>query len=266
MNNKYKRKKKMYTEIVHLNLYIILFSDNNFYVGKTKHKNLKTVFRQHYHSNYDITEPYMEADKNKNYLPEIYYLESVDETEAMAYSRMLAWTALLKNNGYNCINGESFNSDAEDLEEHTIMFYNEIKDVDLEALLSKENSLYPDYKSKKQTTKKSKISINLDPEDYEFVEQKAAEVGLSKSAYCKQMALKGNIIHYQSFVSGEYLKEMRDAVSAIQQTVVTIYRLGQYFPKDLEKIENLKDIVEKHYAKMLDENSKINNKIYRKRN
>ena len=76
-----------------------------------------------------------------------------------------------------------------------------------------------------------------------------------------KIATFSEIVNITSSVSGEYLKELRTGITTIQQAIVTIYNIGQYFPSDLAKIEEFKNIVEKDYSKIIKESIKITNKV-----
>ena len=260
-----KKKSKIHTEQKQWHIYVILFSEKNFYIGITSNNKLRTVFKDHFNLRYSLTKPYMEFDKNKNYVPQMFFVETFEETKAVTYSRIIAWAKLISEHEYNCINGDTFMSQVQNFEPRTQFFYDEIKASDVFEMLSEYNSLFPDFKSKKQQSARQQISIILTPEEYDYIEREAGLVGISKSAYCKQMALNGTVLHLKTSISSEYLKELREGKKTMQQAIVTIYKLGQYFPQDLEKIENYVNIVTEHYKLMVKESIKIFNKISQKR-
>ena len=105
----------------------------------------------------------------------------------------------------------------------------------------------------------------LNSKEYDHIENKAKDAGLSKSNYCKQMSLDGecNIIDYGDF--SKYITELQEDITVIQQAILTIHKLGQYFPSDIAKIQEFKETVEEHYALFLKESIKISNNISKKK-
>lgn len=260
-----RRTNKVYTEVKNWKIYVILFpGQNEFYIGLSSQKDLRTTFKDHYNLRLNRTKLYVQKLKEKDILPQMYLLEIFEGTKNNAFSRIVAWAKLLSKSGYICVNGDTFEAYTEDLIPLSLSFYEEISNTEITALLAENNSLFPDYRPiKKDKRKKNKAVVHLSfsPEEDEIVEKQAKELSKSKTAYCKQMALTGEIYTLNNFANSEYLRELREGIATMQQAIITIHRLGQYFPSDLEKIENFKNTVEEHYIKLVKESTKINNKI-----
>ena len=235
----------------------------------TTQENLYITFKDHCIGRKNLTKKLMAEARKKDTPPQIFSLEYFEGTKATCFSRLVAWGTLLHENGYLCVNGDTFNSYLYDFEELTKQFYEEIKSEDVVALLNDDKSLFPKYEFKKENNGEKKgysITITLSKEDYEYIEQCAEKTKMTKTNYTRQMALNGEIIVLETPVDSEYLKEIRELNGTLQQCMIVIYRLGQYFPKDMQKIQSATDLVKDHYRSMLDISIKLSKKIqkYRK--
>ena len=253
------RIKKIYTEHKDWKIYAIVFPNSmDFFVGMTSQEGLRDTYKNHFILRNRFTKPHFEKFKAENLVPDMYLLEVFEGTKSKCFSRIVAWAKVLIDNGYTSVNGETFVSYTEDMLERTQEYYEEIKDTDISKLITAEKSLFPKYKTKKQTSKRQKICITLTPEEYDLVEQRAKQAGFrSLSAYCKQMALKGEIYVLADPIPSEYTKALRESIQAIKQSIVTIYALEQYFPYDLQRIQECADIVQDHYKLIVRERQKI---------
>ena len=261
------RKSDTYNKNLKWQLYVIFFptEKNCFYIGKSSQNNLYTTFKNHCILMNAVTRPFVEKCKSHNLVPEIYLLEKdFDGTQSYAFSRMVAWVKLLSDNKYICINEETLKEYSEDMIPRTEDYYNEIKDINVANLLDKNNSLFPNYRPrKKQNRNKNQLIINLNfkPNEFELLETRAVKSGFTKTRFCKQMILNGEIYIWDTSDFIGYIKELQEGISTMQQAILTIHKLGQYFPSDLAKIEEFKNTVQEHYSLFLKEATKINNKI-----
>jgi len=250
---------KMYTQQKDWKIYAIVFPNGrDFFVGMTSQEGLRDTYKNHFILRNRFTRRHFENAKAKNLVPDMYLLEVFKGTRSQTFSRIVAWAKVLIDNDYTSVNGETFVSYTEDMLERTQQYYEEIADADVHNLMAAEKSLFPKYKTKKQTRKRQKICINLTPEEYDIIEQRAKEAGFrSLSAYCKHMALKGEIYVLADPIPSEYTKALRESIQTIKQSIVTIYALEQYFPYDLQRIQECVDIVQEHYKLIVRERRKI---------
>ena len=255
---------KMYKEIKGWKIYILLFVPfKSFYIGITSQKELYDTLKDHCNLKIDRTSKFIGSYIKEKHIPQIFLLETFNGLKPEAFSRSIAWAKMLKDNGYDCINGDTFEEYTNDLYQNTQKYYEEIKEYDLTEILAEGNSLYPNYKpGRKQNKNKSGLTVTLTftPEDYEILERRACECKQGISTYLHRMAIEGVVIVADCPTSNEYLAELRELISSIQQSIITIHRMGQYFPSDLEKIQNALDGVERIYK----ETVKSNIKFYRK--
>lgn len=256
------KKKKAYTENKSWKIFVIAFPDSkNMYIGCTSIKDIRKAFREHYSLKFSLTKSYFEQAKTDNIVPQMFLLEEFLTTKNIAFSRMVAWGKLLTDNGYFCINGDTFQSYVEDMIEVTQSFYEELKDINIEEILHSAKNLSVGYKPRKTKNDEKVVQyvqLYFTPEENEIIEKRAAELGLNKANYCKQIALNGQINNLYFHASDTYLKELREAISVVKQAIVTIYKLGQYFPSDLAKIEELKNVIVRHYKDTVKESIKVN--------
>ena len=258
-----KRKNKTYSEIKGWKLYVILFPDSSdFFVGMTSQEDLRDTYKNHYILRNKFTRQHFEDAKERELAPDIYLLEVFESAKNMAFSRIVAWAKLLIDYGYTCINGDTFVSYTEDLLEQTQAFLAELEDADIEKLLSDENSLFPNYKTREKKNGNSVITISVTPEEYEIIKQRAKEADIwSISGYCRCMAVHGKIYALTNPVPWEYINALQEGINTMQQSILTIHKLKQYFPSDLAKIQEFVDAVKDYYGFVLQEGTKINNQI-----
>lgn len=264
------RKIEAYTEVKNWKIYAIIFPENNrVYIGQTSQKELRSTYKNHYTMRFGLTKDYFEHAKSNDILPQMFLLEEYENKKVISFCRCVAWGKLFTDNGFDCINGDTFNEYMKDMVETTQTFYDEIKDVNILELISPDKSLISNYKPRRSKNKKNEdytIHISVTPEENKIIEKKAAELRMSKTAYCKQIALNGYINNLDFHASDEYLKELREAILTVKQSIVTIYNLEQYFPYDLARIEELKDIIVRHYKDTVKESLKVHNAVsYRRR-
>lgn len=127
-------------------IYVLIFSDNGFFINHTTQKNMRDVYKDHYNLKWNWSKNQMATDKEKGYIPQMFILEEDFEgTKAEAFSRIVAWGRLLQENGYTCTNGETFSEYIGDLVPRTQKYYDEIKNEDVKLLLDDFYSLFPDY-------------------------------------------------------------------------------------------------------------------------
>ena len=68
----------------------------------------------------------MDLFKEKH-IPQIFLMETFNGLKPEAFSRSIAWAKMLKDNGYDCINGDTFEEYTNDLYQNTQKYYEEIK-------------------------------------------------------------------------------------------------------------------------------------------
>lgn len=102
------------------------------YIGKTASHRISAVYSRHRTGNVASTAGYCDLEDE---VPELYVLEHVRTTEAIAYRRVLAWLRCFLDEGYYAINHEGVDCQARDLYPETEEIYWEIRKKPLKTIL-----------------------------------------------------------------------------------------------------------------------------------
>lgn len=102
------------------------------YIGKTASHRISAVYSRHRCGNVKATAGYCDL---KDEVPELYVLERVQATEAIAYRRVLAWLRCFLDEGYYAINHEGTDFQARNLYPETEEIYQAIRKKPLKTIL-----------------------------------------------------------------------------------------------------------------------------------
>ena len=102
------------------------------YVGKTSSPRISAVYSHHRCGDVSATSGYCDL---RDEVPELYVLERVQATEAIAYRRVLAWLRYFLDEGYYAINHEGVDYQARNLYPETEEIYREIRKKPLKTIL-----------------------------------------------------------------------------------------------------------------------------------
>ena len=173
-----RKRDNVHKKIALRTIYVIVFSDNGFFINHTTQKNMRDVYKDHYTLKWDWSKKQMAADKEKGYIPKMFILEEYEGTKADTFSRIVAWTRLLKDAGYLCTNGNTFNEYTEDFTENTKKHYNSIKDENLDELLDDAENLFPDYgaknRPKAEPVRYVTVKVKFTENEYKMLEVAAS--------------------------------------------------------------------------------------------
>lgn len=168
------KKDTVHTKTALRTIYVLIFSDNGFFINHTTQKNMRDVYKDHYNLKWDWSKKQMAADKEKGYIPKMFILEEYDGTKADTFSRIVAWGKLLKDAGYQCTNGKTFNEYTENLLKKAQQHYDSIKDADLEYLLDDMENLFPNYgarnRPKPAPVQYVTVKVKFTEKEYELLE------------------------------------------------------------------------------------------------
>ena len=225
---------------------IFAFADHEtgeIFVWKTKNPNLKRVFERHYFLYNACTKEMFRRGKEQGKPPEMYILEIIQETEAVAFKHCIAWTKYFMKNGYDSLNREIHKGYTEALDEMTEQIYSEIRNQFLSDVFEKENRMFADYgtlrKPRKSGSKKVKITIVLSKKDYEKIRNEATTMHMTLTNYVKEKALEGNVFRedYDFFL--EY-KGTLDAIERRMRGILTtVEKTGKFLSADMENLQKL---------------------------
>lgn len=234
--------------IMERKIYIFLFRENCFYIGSTI-QSLRDVFKSNKAGRNGWTIQYFQEAEPMGQLPKIFLLDEITCNQYKSFRRQIAWSKLLIESDYICVNGDKFMQHVESVSEDDID-YAEIKNTDLEVLLLEDKS--PNYGRERKTNPNGKqLNIPLTMEEHHYIVTKSKECNMTQKDYVKQLILNPNIILLDTSSLAEYITELRRGIAALQQITLNIYFMQQYFPEDLKKIQEFTDMVNEHYRTMV---------------
>lgn len=102
------------------------------FIGKTSSPRISAVYSRHRCGDVSATSGYCDL---KDEVPELYVLERVRATEAIAYRRVLAWLRYFLDEGYYAMNHEWTDFQAQNLYPETEAIYQEIRKKPLKTIL-----------------------------------------------------------------------------------------------------------------------------------
>jgi len=246
------RKKEYFEKTKHFIIYVMMdHIHKEFYVWKTTNPNLKSVFEKHYFLSNAATREMFQRGKEQNSTPAMYVLEAVDKPEAEAFSACVAWTRYFQDQGYENKNYKIPKRLSENLNGNTQNLYSEIQKRPFSDVCCKQNRICETYgtlrKPKNRAQKKTKITISLEPNEYQALSEKAKKLAMTPAGYVKQMSLNGEIIYEDFDFFLEYTGKMTYIERRLQGIMRTIYEMGKYVPADLQNIQTLCDQVKEYH-------------------
>ena len=237
-------------------IYLILFSDERFFIGRAAANRLLKAYSEHCNLRVKKTKTEILKEQETGKFPPIYALDTGRISQQEAFQRIVAWTKFFLDLGYQQVVENTAASYATDLYPGTQKYYDLIREKRLEDILCPEGGLFPNYrkKAKDQKAKKKKgITIHLNDEEYKRIKSGAKAAGCSMSTYCKKMVINGRVLQPDLSYIREYLNTFSESKTLLRQIMQTIYLSQKYYPADLKNIQNcierLKVIEERAYQK-----------------
>lgn len=244
-------------------VYIIIspFDDKTFFISKTKQDRLRKTYAEHYGLRVSKTKALFERAKEENLLPALYILEAQKMSGEEAFGRCVAWTKYFLEHGFTQTKTDILTVYAKSLSDSTAEFYAKIRDEKLEDVLQPKDGIFPEYGKRNRVENKLRninraVPVHFDNEEYTLLKNKAEELGLSLNSYCRRMILNGRIVQTDFGVIGKYLEEFTSSKTLIKQIGYSIFSTGNYFPADLENIQNFIDQLTELEKKVNEEMSK----------
>jgi len=213
------------------------------FVWKTASSNLKAVFEVHYFLRNARTRTMFESGKEAGFTPEMYVLGSIFDTEAVAFKHCLAWIKYFTEQGYDSQNNEIHKNYAENLDAESQLVYDSIKNCMLSDVCNAESRLFDDYGTKRKKKDKekesSKITIELTPEQYLSVAEKADKLALNPASYVKRLVIDGEIRVEEYGFFLDYKKSLSQIERYMKEILKIIYDTGNYDSADLDRLQEL---------------------------
>lgn len=267
------RKNKKYTELKKHTVFVLTHPfTKEFYVGYTLSHNMRSTYKDHYIEAKYKTANMVACLKRDGFKPCCFALETLDCTKVEAYNRVVVWTKILMENGYEKLDKGDTISYANDLLDKNIPLYEERKNVSLEEHFNCQNCLFPDYgrqmcrykgipmivaqkekedkKLQNPDNKTEMISLRFRSDELEQVRKNAASVCMTVSAYIRATASELLVYRYHNKDIIEHTHQITAMRNAINQLIYSIRRTGEYIPSDLEYIIKQMDELTKSEEKL----------------
>lgn len=221
-------------------IYVIVspLSDKRFFVNRTGVKRLYKTYSEHYNLRVTKTREFFAEAKKSNLLPPIFKLETIHTTERDCFRRCVAWTKFFISHGYEQITQDNLGNYAEDILPETEIYFNQIKDEQIDDVLFPIGGEFPNYGAQiKNSNTNTTISLRVDPDDYARIKSAAADSGMSMGSYCKQMSLNGKVINADLHFIESYVEMFDESKMLLRQILYSIHTTGKYYPADLKNIQ-----------------------------
>lgn len=115
--------------------------------------------------------------------------------------------------------------------------------------------------------KRERLNLRLTQDEYNTIKTKATESNKLINTYIKEAAINGFIINHDYKYIDEYSKNLIEYTRAINLLTHSILITGEYFPSDLQMIqEQLNDLLKmkkRLYQKINRDNKRILKTIYK---
>ena len=230
-------------EKTNVEIYAILSPDGNeFYVGKIKNPNHYQAYKDHVRlRNYQTKNLFLRS-MERGLFPKMYLLETINATKAESYAHCVVWTRYFLDKGLTPIAAQKTIDYATDLIDKNVNLYPQIKDTSINEIINDKRLLVSNYQFRQIKKAKDVISLCVNPEEYNFIQNQATNEGLSMSKYCREMALYGKIMRFDF---SEYSSEIRRAKKVLYEIEYAILQNKRYYPADIENLEKLVDKINK---------------------
>lgn len=240
-------------------IYIILDENTReFYIGKTAPKNLRSTYHNHYNLKNKKTKINFELGKKNNKPPAMYLIETIEIVKISPYNRQLIWTKFFIEKGYKALD-KTITPYINILDKEVISQYEEIKDLEVNSILSKENKLFEEYgeiRKRNKISERSQINFKVTQQEYEQIHKFAQENKKSVAAYCREMALNKSIILFDYQSIREHTKEISELRSTINNIVDAVMNSGEFYQIDMDNIFALIEKINESESKFLIQMSK----------
>lgn len=241
---------KKYVDIKKQTIYVLISPiEKEFFVGQVVPQAERNRYKNHFTLRYKQTDKMVSKIKNEDKKPKMYRLEDLETTEVKAYYHCLAWINFFTNHGYKSVAYPGTNGYAADPGEDVLKIFDAIKDKKIDEVLSDKADMFPHYKERKDKKKDDgmvTISFRVTQEEADKLRDRAKKQKITTTQFCRNTALDGCIVNVNFNFLSVYLAEMKGLKSLVRQTMITIYKLGNYYPPDLNNIQKTVEILEKH--------------------
>lgn len=198
------------------------------------------------------------AEGNKT-RPRIYVLNN-DLEKKDCYFSELAWVRFFLDHGFNLINNEYIVKDAHTLRGTALDIYERIKDFRLSDVLSDENEILKNYKSRSEKEGNPDdtkyISAKVTAEERTKVKEKAAEVNMKLSTYIRAAVLNPQIVAFNYDAISRHIKEITEIKEVLYPLVSMLNETRNVYQADISKLISLMESLEKSEKSLIKETRK----------
>lgn len=248
-----------------LDIYVILSEiSDEFIVWKVRSGNAYKAFADHVRLKSWRTKDLFTRSIEQKKMPKMYLLETVNCSQREAMKHCIVWTKYFLAHNKTPIAGDTMISYANDLDEESLIIYEQIEGRLFEDVINSETAVVENYQPKiwskseeakqKGEKKRRETTITFNEELYKIVRKKADYLGLPLAKYGRIMMVNGFVFRFDF---AEYLKEIRSIKRVMQDIQEAIYQSGRYFPSDLENLEKCINEVNDVQRKMMKDTARI---------
>lgn len=237
------RKLPLNKELHEIDVYVIVSQiSNEFYVWKCQSGRLYENYKAHAAGRSISTKELFERSDKEAVFPKMYCLETLQTTERMAFRHIVAWTKYFIEHGFEPLAYDTIVAYAGDMVEYTQSVYDRIDLLPIEAVLAEDKCIVKQYKRRGESkSKRDRLTVYLTPKEYDEIEKKAKQMGLSMTRYARNMVLDGRIIYMHTPQTWEVTDKIRETNIILKQILYAIYQNGKYYPADLKNIQKMCD-------------------------
>lgn len=230
-----------------IDVYVIVSQiSKEFYVWKCQSGRLYENYKAHAAGRSNSTKDLFARSDEEALFPKMYFLETVQTTEQLAFRHCIAWTKYFTEHGFETLACDTIVAYTGDMVEYTQGVYDRINSLPIDAVLADEKCVVKQYKRRGESkSKRDRLTVYLDPKEYDEIEKKAKKMGLSMNRYARNMVLDGCLIYMDAPPIWEVTTKIRETNIILKQILYAIYQNGKYYPTDLGNIQKMVDRIVK---------------------
>lgn len=224
-------------------IYVLIHSfKREFYVGAALAHNTYAALSDHLRGKYRCTKVMCAECAELDEKPIMYRLGTYIATRAKAKNYQTIWTKFFIDKGYRWLDQEREFATVELQEQQYWDIYDTFKDKSFLEICNEQTRMHGDIgavRSRKSDAKRTQIHMNLTPQEYQTIQQNAAESKRGLITYCKQMALEQHVFDFDYRALNKHLEE----VLCLEKTLNTIYfamiKGGGCYDDDLQNLRTM---------------------------
>lgn len=255
------KQKTAYTEIREYKIYIIIHEKTlQFFTGTTYSTDMTSLYSKHYSLQNQQTRELFKEFRETIYCPQFYILQTLECTLAEARAREISFIRYFRENGYTCLNKNFIVEWSDDLTEYAGAFFKDIEQDPIEKHLSKSKHILLNYGRRRSDKNKNKydegkkqICFRVSEEEYAAIKAQADKNDKTLTAYAKEVALLGKVMHIDYDGIREFTKEMNQYKQLTNAIIKLFISTGEIYDSDIERLYDLAKSTDDSAKKLLHE-------------